>query len=159
VPTRDLRDHGALAIRSLYDGTHIAGHPAYNKVGENNRLRFMDEYSNYIYLGPMILGGIASVLAAAWKFLGIGQPEFRKGPLDTLYGLAQRIRSVNSDSELAAIEEEIDNVLKAERLKAEEGDENAVDAATLNVVAHRLENLIHDRREMLLKKLQIASVA
>ena len=69
-----------------------------------------------------------------------------------------KIRSVNSDSELAAIEEEIDNVLKAERLKAEEGDENAVDAATLNVVAHRLENLIHDRREMLLKKLQIASV-
>jgi TRAP-type uncharacterized transport system substrate-binding protein len=33
------------------------------------------------------------------------------------------------------------------------------DAATLNVVAHRLENLIQDRREMLLKKPQIASVA
>jgi hypothetical protein len=63
------------------------------------------------------------------------------------------------DSELAAIEEEIDNVLNAERFKAEEGDENAVDASTLNVVAHRLENLIHDRRDMLLKKPQIASVA
>jgi hypothetical protein len=88
----------------------------------------------------------------------------RRRPCETsalcrLYGLSQRIRSVNSDSELVAIEEEIDNVLKAERLKAEEGDENAVDAATLNVVAHRLENLIHDRREMLLKKPQIVSVA
>ena len=32
------------------------------------------------------------------------------------------------------------------------------DAATLNVVAHRLENLIHDRRELLLTK-PLASVA
>jgi hypothetical protein len=106
----------------------------------------------------MILGGIATVLAAAWKFLGIGQPEFREGPLDTLYGLARRIRSVNSESELSSIEEEIDNILRAERLKAEGGNENAVDAATLNVVAHRLENLIHDRRELLLTK-PLASVA
>jgi hypothetical protein len=119
----------------------------------------MDEYSNYIYLGPMILGGIASVLAAAWKFLGIGQPEIREGPLDTLYGLARRIRGVNTESELSDIEEEIDNILKAERLRAESGDESAVDAATLNVVAHRLENLIHDRRAILATRLPVTSVA
>jgi hypothetical protein len=111
----------------------------------------MDEYGNYIYLGPMILGGIASFLAAAWKFLGIGQPETIEGPLDSLYGLARRIRSVGTEAELSNIEDEIDNILKAERLRAEGGDENAVDAATLNVVAHRLENLIHDRREVLTK--------
>jgi TATA-binding protein-associated factor Taf7 len=99
------------------------------------------------------------VLAAAWKFLGIGQPEFREGPLDTLYGLARRIRGVNSESELSDIEEEIDNILKAERRRAEAGDENAVDAATLNVVAHRLENLIHDRRAMIAARPPIASVA
>ena len=29
------------------------------------------------------------------------------------------------------------------------GDENALDVATLNVAAHRLENLIHDRRAIL----------
>jgi hypothetical protein len=99
------------------------------------------------------------VLAAAWKFLGIGQPAFREGPLDTLYGLARRIRAVNSESELSAIEEEIDNILRGERRKSEAGDENAVDAATLNVVAHRLENLIHDRRALLIARPPIASVA
>ena len=119
----------------------------------------MDEYSNYIYLGPMVLGGIASVLAAAWKFLGIGQPEFRQGTLDTLYGLARQIRNMNSESELSNIEEQIDNILKEERLKAEGGDDLAVDAATLNVVAHRLENLIHDRRQILATRPPIASVA
>jgi len=39
--------------------------------------------------------------------------------------------------------------LKAQRAKAAACDENAVDATTLNVAAHRLENLIHDRRQML----------
>jgi hypothetical protein len=58
---------------------------------------------------------------------------------------------VVTEGELSEIEEEIDNILGAQRAKAESGDENAVDAATLNVVAHRLENLIHDRREVLAK--------
>jgi TRAP-type uncharacterized transport system substrate-binding protein len=120
---------------------------------------FIDEYSNYIYIGPMILGAIASVLAAAWKFLGIGQPEFRQGALDTLYGLARRIRSVDSESELSGIEDDIDIILRAERLKAEDGDETAIDAATLNVVAHRLENLIHDRRAILLARPPAQAVA
>jgi hypothetical protein len=31
-----------VAIRSLHDGTHIAGSPSYNKVGEKYRLQFTD---------------------------------------------------------------------------------------------------------------------
>ncbi|KRP89815.1 C4-dicarboxylate ABC transporter substrate-binding protein [Bradyrhizobium pachyrhizi] len=138
---------------------YLPVHPGALAVYNGTTQSFLDEYSNYIYLGPMILGGIASVLAAAWKFLGIGQPEFREGPLDTLYGLARRIRTVSFENELSDIEDEIDNILKSERLKAEAGDENAVDTATLNVVAHRLENLVHDRRAILLAKPPIASVA
>jgi hypothetical protein len=34
-----------------------------------------------------------------------------------------------------------------------------VDDATLNVAAHRLESLIHDRRTMLTKKPAVASIA
>jgi TRAP-type uncharacterized transport system substrate-binding protein len=138
---------------------YLPVHPGALAFYNGTQQSFMDEYSNYIYIGPMILGAIASVLAAAWKFLGIGQPEIREGPLDTLYGLARRIRGVNSEAELSSIEEEIDNILRAERLKAEAGEESAVDAATLNVVAHRLENLIHDRRAILATKLPVASVA
>jgi TRAP-type uncharacterized transport system substrate-binding protein len=148
-----------ITAPSIEADAHLPVHPGALAVYNGTTQSFMDEYSNYIYLGPMILGGIASVLAAGWKFLGIGQPQFQKGPLDTLYGLARRIRGVNSESELSGIEEEIDNILKGESVKAEAGDENAVDAATLNVVAHRLENLIHDRRAMFLAKPPIASVA
>jgi TRAP-type uncharacterized transport system substrate-binding protein len=144
---------------SIDADAYLPVHPGALAVYNGTTQSFIDEYSDYIYLGPMILGGIATVLAAAWKFLGIGQPQFREGPLDTLYGLARRIRVVNFENELSDIEDEIDNILKGERLKAEAGDENAVDAATLNVVAHRLENLVHDRRAMLLAKPPIASVA
>jgi TRAP-type uncharacterized transport system substrate-binding protein len=134
-------------------------HPGAAAFYNGTQPSFMDEYGNYIYLGPMLLGGIASVLAAAWKFLGIGQPEFREGPLDTLYGLARQIRSINTETELSNIEEQIDSILRAERLKAEGGDEEAVDASTLNVVAHRLENLIHDRRTVLATRPPVGAVA
>jgi TRAP-type uncharacterized transport system substrate-binding protein len=138
---------------------YLPVHPGALAVYNGTTQSFMDEYGNYIYLGPMILGGIASFLAAAWKFLGIGQPEVREGPLDSLYALARRIRAVNTETELSSIEEDIDDILRAERLKAEGGDENAVDASTLNVVAHRLENLIHDRRTILSSKPPAASAA
>jgi TRAP-type uncharacterized transport system substrate-binding protein len=148
-----------ITAPSIDADAYLPVHPGALAFYNGTQQSFIDEYSNYIYIGPMILGAIASVLAAAWKFLGIGQPEVREGPLDTLYGLARRIRGVNSESELSSIEEEIDNILKTERLKAEDDDENAVDAATLNVVAHRLENLIHDRRVVLATRPPIASVA
>jgi hypothetical protein len=96
------------------------------------------------------------VLATAWKFLGIGQSE-SEAPLDALYALARRIRKADTEAELAAIEEDIDNILRTQRAKAATGDETAVDATTLNVAAHRLENLIHDRRAALKKGPVIAA--
>ena len=136
---------------------YLPVHPGALAVYNGTKQSFMDEYSNYIYIGPMVLAGIASVLAAGWKFLGIGQPEFKAGPLDTLYGLARQIRSVNSEAEISKIEDQIDDILKEEGIKAENDDETAVDATTLNVVAHRLENLIHDRREILGTRASVAS--
>src|SRR5260370_1317440 len=99
-----------------------------------------------------MLGGLATVVAAGWKFLGIGDPATSEGPLDTLYALGRRIRKAVSEAELLDIEDEIDDILKVQREKSAGGDENAVDDATLNVAAHRLESLIHDRRTMLGKK-------
>jgi TRAP-type uncharacterized transport system substrate-binding protein len=134
-------------------------HPGAAAVYNATQQSFMDEYGNWIYLTPMVLGGIATALAAAWKFLGIGNPATIEGPLDSLYALSRRIRSVGTEAELSDIEEEIDNILKTQRAKSASGDESAVDDATLNVAAHRLESLIHDRRTMLAKRPAVASAA
>ncbi len=132
-------------------------HPGAAAFYNGTQQSFMDEYGNWIYLTPMVLGGAATVLAAAWRFLGIGSPSTSEGPLDSLYALARRIRNVSKEAELLDIEEEIDDILKAERTKSASGDENAVDDATLNVATHRLESLIHDRRTMLAKRPAVAS--
>ena len=140
-----------IAAPSTDPDAFLAVHPGAAAFYNGTQQSFMDEYGNWIYLTPMILGGMATVLAAAWKFLGVGQPE-SAGPLDTLYALARRIRKADTAAELAAIEDEIDDVLQTQRAKAAAGDENALDASTLNIAAHRLENIIHDRLAMLREK-------
>jgi TRAP-type uncharacterized transport system substrate-binding protein len=134
-------------------------HPGAAAVYNGTQQSFMDEYGNWIYLTPMALGGAATVLAAVWKFLGLGEPATRLGPLDSLYALGRRIRKAASEAELSDIEEEIDNILGVQRARSAGGDENAVDDATLNVAAHRLESLIHDRRAMLAKRPAVISAA
>jgi TRAP-type uncharacterized transport system substrate-binding protein len=138
-----------IAAASTDSDAFIPVHPGAAAFYNGTQQTFMDQYSNEIFLAPMMLGGIASVLAAAWKFLGIGNPETIQGPLDSLYALARRIRKATTDAELETIEDEIDGILRAQRALAASGDENAIDASTLNVAAHRLENLIHDRRMVL----------
>src|SRR3954469_7939237 len=127
---------------------YLAVHPGAAAVYNGTTQSFMDEYGNWIYLTPMVLGGIATLFAAIWKFLGIG-PVVADAPLDRLYAIARRIRKSDSLVELGTIEDEIDDILKGQGVKAAAGDEAAVDAVTLNVAAHRLEGLIHDRRKML----------
>jgi len=134
-------------------------HPGAAAFYNSTQQSFMDQYGNWIYLTPMVLGGAATVLAAAWKFLGLGVPATHEGPLDSLYALGRRIRNVGTEAELSDIEEEIDNILKDQRTRSAAGDESAVDDATLNVAAHRLESLIHDRRTMLAKRPAIVTAA
>jgi TRAP-type uncharacterized transport system substrate-binding protein len=137
-----------ITAPSTDQDAYLPLHPGAAAVYNSTTQSFMDEYGNWIYLTPMILGGTATVLAAAWKFLGIA-PFANDGPLDALYALVRRIRKSDTEAELETVEDEIDDILKAQRAKAAAGDETAVDAATLNVAAHRLENLIHDRRQIL----------
>jgi TRAP-type uncharacterized transport system substrate-binding protein len=148
-----------ITAASTDPDAYLAVHPGAAAFYNGTQQSFMDKYGNWIYLTPMILGGVASLLAAGWRFLGMGNTATRQGPLDTLYALARRIRKADTEAELSAIEDAIDDVLGAQRAKAASGDETAVDTATLNVAAHRLEYLIHDRRLVLAKNPQPLSLA
>ena len=53
IPTPLFRASGR---RGVYNGTEES---------------FMDRYGDAIYLTPMVLGALASVFAAAWRFLGV----------------------------------------------------------------------------------------
>ena len=148
-----------ITAPSTDQDAYLPLHPGAAAVYNGTQQSFMDEYGNWIYLTPMALGGAATLFAAVWKFLGLGQPATVPGPLDSLYALGRRIRKAGTEAELSDIEEEIDDILKAQRARSARGDEDAVDDATLNVAAHRLESLIHDRRTMLAKRPAIVSAA
>src|SRR5438309_5445431 len=145
-----------ITAPSTDQDAYLPLHPGAAAVYNSTTQSFMDEYGIWIYLTPMVLGGAATLLAAAWKFLGIGN-RATEGPLDSLYALSRRIRKVDTEAELSDIEDEIDGILKAERAKSTAGDESAVDDTTLNVAAHRLESLIHDRRTLIVKGPAVAS--
>jgi hypothetical protein len=129
-------------------GAYLPVHPGAAEFYNDNQQTFLDKWSNAIFLAPMALGALATVLAAAWQFLRSGELKPSEPALDSLYALGRRIRHAENEKELLEIENQIDEVLRAQRASADE-DEYALDAATLNVAAHRLENLIHDRRAML----------
>jgi TRAP-type uncharacterized transport system substrate-binding protein len=130
-------------------GAYLPVHPGAAEFYNGTQQSFLDRWSNAIFLAPMAAGALASVLAAAWHFLRAGELKPRQPALDSLYALGRRIRNAQTEPELLEIENEIDEVLRAQRAMADDDDEHALDAATLNVAAHRLENLIHDRRSAL----------
>ena len=145
-----VRDQPLLAGLTAPDtdpDAYIAVHPGAAAYYNGTQQSFMDKYSNWIYLTPMVLGALASIAAAAWRFLGI-RPEPGETTLRSLFALPRRIREVTSEAELDAIESQVDNALDAEMANAIKS-ENAQDIATLVSMAHRLEDSIHRRRQML----------
>jgi TRAP-type uncharacterized transport system substrate-binding protein len=141
-----------IAAPNLDPDAYISVHPGAAAYYNGTQQSFMDKYGNAIYLTPMILGAIASVFAAAWRFLGIRQSDAADPTFNALYALPRRIRNADNEADLAAIEDEVDEILKGQMAKAIGGADGALDIAALNSTAHRLENLIHHRRLMLAAK-------
>ena len=138
-----------ITAPSIDSDAYLPVHPGAAAFYNGTQESFLDKWGNAIFLAPMIFGALVSVAAAAWKFLRDDEPRKSEQALDLLYALASRIRTARAQSDLSEIEREIDRLLQDQRAKATAGDENALDVTTLNVAAHRLQSLIHDRRTLL----------
>jgi TRAP transporter TAXI family solute receptor len=135
-----------LAAPSTDKDAYIPVHPGAAAFFDGTQQGFFEKYGDALFYGPMFLGGVASVLAGLWKFLGIGGNGKPPGPLDPMYALAGRVRNARNEEDLEAIEQEIDNIIKAELKKYAKGESQAMDAAALGLAAQRLEHLINYRR-------------
>jgi hypothetical protein len=144
---RDQPLLAGLAAPDIDPDAYIPVHPGAAAFYNGTQQSFMDKYSNWIYLTPMVLGALASIIATAWRFLGVPQ-EPADTALRTLFALPRRIREVKSETELTEIENQVDQALDSEMANAVKS-ENAQDIATLVSMAHRLEDSIHRRRRML----------
>jgi TRAP-type uncharacterized transport system substrate-binding protein len=125
---------------------YLPVHPGAVAFYNGTQMSFLDKWGNAIFLAPMIFGGIISIAAAAWKFLRADDLGNEQPALDALYAVGHRIRTTLTESDLSTIEGEIDKILGDQRARINAGEENALDVTTLNVAAHRLQSVIHDRR-------------
>jgi TRAP transporter TAXI family solute receptor len=137
-----------IAAPSTDKDAYIPVHPGAAAYFDGEVLGFFDKYGNQLFYGPMILGALMSALAAAWKFMGLGQRN-EEAPLDLLNALAGRVREARSSSELDALEDEVDRLLMAQLMTLRKSEAAAADAAALTLAAHRLEQLITRRKNAL----------
>jgi TRAP-type uncharacterized transport system substrate-binding protein len=135
---------------------YIPLHPGAAAFYQDTQQSFLDKYGNELFLVPMVLGLMASLLTAARKIVGFG-PDNIASALDPLHALAAPIRHARSEAELSAIEETIDNMVGAQLRRQAKGKNRAADAAALSLTVQRLEHLIQHRRSMLLAAPQARS--
>jgi TRAP-type uncharacterized transport system substrate-binding protein len=107
---------------------------------------FFDKYGDQIFYGSMILGSLASIFAAVWRFIlrDVHAPQER--PLMRLYALTDQIAAARDEADLANAEQRIDDILKAELKRHSNGSSDAAEVAALGLATHRLEHLIARRR-------------
>jgi len=135
-----------IAAPATDPDAYITVHPGAAAFYNGTQESFMDRYGNAIYLTPMVLGAMASIFAAAWRFLGVHPVDTTHSMLDAFYVLPGRIRKAVSEAELRAIEDDVDALLRAQLAKSAVHEESASDASALIAAAHRIDNLIHHRR-------------
>jgi TRAP-type uncharacterized transport system substrate-binding protein len=124
-------------------------HPGAKIYFDGEEKSFFDKHGDKLFYGSMALGSLTSLLAAAWRFMGFGSASSVKSPLGPFPSLAERIRAARTEADLESVEEEIDNLIKAELEKYASGGSDPADAATLSLTTHRLEHLIGQRRQRL----------
>jgi TRAP transporter TAXI family solute receptor len=127
---------------------YIPVHPGAAAFFEDTQQSFLDRYGNELFLLPMLLGLLASLLTVARKFVGFG-PEKIARALDHLHALSVPIRSARSEAELSSIEETMDGIIRAQLLRHSKNKSRAADATVLSLTAQRLERLIQYRRSQL----------
>jgi TRAP-type uncharacterized transport system substrate-binding protein len=136
-----------IAAPDIEADAHISAHPGAAAFYNGTQESFMDRYGNAIYLTPMVLGALASMVAAAWRFLGVRPTETAQASLYVLCDLSGRIRRSEQEADLMAIEDEVDAILRAGLRKSADRD-NALEISALVAVAQRIDNLIHHRRTL-----------
>jgi hypothetical protein len=138
-----------IATPTLDADAYIAAHPGAAAFYNGTEQSFMDRWGNVIYLTPIVFGALASVFAAAWRFLGIRSRDAAQGTLEQLCALRERIRDLEDEAELRKIEDDIDVTLRAHLAKSNGDEEGSTEALALIALAQRLDNLVHHRRVVL----------
>ena len=121
-------------------------HPGAATYFNGEEQSLLDKYGDKFFYVSMMLGTLASICAAAWKFMTRDADAPQQRPLLRLYALMDQVNEASSEAELTEVERRIDDILKVELGRASNGDAAAAETAALALATHRLEHLIGQRR-------------
>ncbi|MFD2182121.1 TAXI family TRAP transporter solute-binding subunit [Rhodoplanes azumiensis] len=137
-----------IAAPSTDSDAFVPIHPGAAAYFDGDVKTFFDKWGDQIFYGSMLLGGLTSVAAAAWRFMArdLGREI---NALAGLRGFSERIEAAADEPALTGIERQIDAILHAELDRIATRDPDAADPAALSLAIHRLERLIARRRAAL----------
>lgn len=147
---RDLVGEYPLLAQVMAPSTdkdaYVPIHPGAAAFFDGDEKTIFDRYGDQFFYGSMLLGTLMSVLAAIWKFMtrDIGKPDERSSM--RLYALVEKINEVSSETDLAAIEQQINEILKVELEKCSSGKLDAGEMDAINMASQRLQYLMAQRR-------------
>lgn len=147
---RDLVGEYPLLAQVMAPSTdkdaYVPIYPGAAAFFDGDEKTIFDRYGDQFFYGSMLLGTLMSVLAAIWKFMtrDIGKPDERSSM--RLYALVGKINEVSSETDLAAIEQQINEILKVELEKCSSGKLDAGEMDAINMASQRLQYLMAQRR-------------
>ena len=105
-----------------------------------------------VEIASFLCDALASIFAAAWKYMTKKEKAQRSKPLTRLYAFKEPLCTAGSEAELAETERRIDEIFKSELEKHARGDADATDTGALGLAMQQLANAAGQRRVALADK-------
>jgi len=130
----------------------VLAHPGAAAFIDDHLQSFFDKYSDFIYLGVMLLSGLGS--GAAWlTSYSRADGQIRKlRPVETLLDMAKTARAIETIDALDTLREEIDEILRKTMSEVERKELDAAVLFPLSVALNQAQTAICERRAELVAR-------
>jgi hypothetical protein len=125
---------------------YIPIHPGAAGFFDGEEKTIFDKYGDQFFYGSLLLGTFMSVLAGIWKFMTKDTVKAQDQPSMRLYALVEKINEAKSETELAAVEQQFDDILKEGLKKVSAGEVDEGEIGAISLASQRLQYLLGQRR-------------
>ena len=150
---RDLAGQHPLLAQVMSPDTdkdaYIPIHPGAAAFFDGEEKTFFDKYGDQFFYGSLLLGTFTSLLAGVWKFMTKDTVEVGARPSMRLYALVEKIDEAKSETELAAVEQQFNEILKEGLEKVSAGKVDDGEISAISLACQRLQYLMGQRRAAL----------
>ena len=149
---RNRRAFSSLTLSMLFKEIYeIAGIRTSSHSGRRTFATRLNAKGIGMY-ASMVFGSLASIFAAAWKYMTKKEEGPETLPLMRLYAFKDQLCKAGSEAELVETEECIDTIFKSELEKHARGDADATNTGALGLAMQQLANAMSQQRSTLANK-------